>query len=108
MEDAVIFAQVESILKEELVKAAHRACDSGRQEDVGGLANKIADAVIETAVGLTPNFKYIANVCVTESGDSQLATSGSSFWDAQADGCLNFTLRKNDCLILVTVFALAL
>ena len=108
MEEAVIFAQVESLLKEELVRVAHRVCDASQQEEVGALTNKIADAIIESAVSLTQNFKYIANVCVAEGGDSQLATSGTAFWDAQADGCLNFTLRKNDCLILVTVFALAL
>lgn len=108
MEDAVIFAQVESVLKEELVKTAHRVCDASRQEEVGGLTNNLGDAVIETAVRLAPNFKFIANVSVAESGDSQLTTSGSAFWDAQTDGCVTFTLRKNDCLILVTVFALAL
>jgi hypothetical protein len=106
--DAVLFAQVEAVLKEELIRTVHRVCDGSRQEDAGSLTNKIADELIHQACKVSENFKYIVNLSVSEGGNEQMTTSGTAFWDAQADGCVNFTLRKNNCLILVTVFVLAL
>lgn len=106
--EAVIFSQVQTVLKDELVKTVNRVCDSSQSEDTTTLANKIADELVHQATQVSDNFKYIINCSLSEGGSEQLVTCGTAFWDSQSDGCLNFSVRKNDCLILVTVFALAL
>ena len=106
--EAVVFSQVQSILKEDLINTVHRICDANKQEDSTGLSNKIADELVAKAIEVSPNFKYIVNCSLSEGGTDQLTTHGTAYWDAQMDGCVNFTLRKNDCLILVTVFVVAL
>lgn len=106
--EAVIFSQIQGVLKDELIKTVNRVCDSSQAEDTTSLTNKIADELVHQATKISDNFKYIINCSLSEGGSEQLVTCGTAFWDPQSDGSLNFSLRKNNCLILVTVFALAL
>lgn len=106
--EAVVYSQIQSVLREDMIQTVHRVCDASKQEDISGLTNKIADELVARAQEISQNFKYVVNCCLNEEGTEQMTTCGTAYWDAQTDGCLNFTLRKNNCLILVTLFVVAL
>jgi hypothetical protein len=106
-EEAVVFVQLEPFLAKELSKSVHRVCDESRQDDISSLANKIADAVTEHAMGISENFKYIVN-CALSEGDTAVSTQGSAHWDSRTDGCVVITANRLNFQILVTVYAVAL
>lgn len=106
--EVVVFSQIEPALLESLKRGVHAICDANTSDDTGTLTNKIADELIETARALSENFKYVINCSVMESGADELCTYGTAFWDSQTDGCVKFTVQKNNHLVLVTAFVVAL
>lgn len=104
----VVFSQIEPVLLESLKRGVHTVCDNNLNDDTGTLTNKIADELIEIAKELSENFKYVITCSVMESGADELCTYGTAFWDSQTDGCIKFTVQKNNHLVLVTTFVVAL
>lgn len=106
--DCVVFSELAGGLKDELLRTAHRVGESAKQEDLTSFTNKLADELTEKASTMCENFKYVVNCTVTEGSGGNLVTQGSCAWDPELDGVITFTLKKNNYLILVTLFGIAL
>jgi hypothetical protein len=106
--ECVVFSQLEGSLKDELLRTAHRVGETAKQEDLNSFTNKLADELTEKASSMCDNFKYIVNCTVSEGTGGNHVTQGSCAWDPELDGVITFTLKKNNYLILVTLFGIAL